>query len=421
MDTHASAERLALLVHLAQVFNASLDLDEVLRRVMDEVIQAVHAERGFVMLRDAQGSLDFRAARGIDQTTIGDPGFQVSRSIVARVAGEGAPLLTSDAQSDARFNMRQSVMILGLRSILCVPLRLAERVLGVIYVDNRMQAGIFTSADMDLLSAIASSAAIAIENARLYHAAIEKGRLERELQVARQVQAALLPQEAPVLPGWDFAARWLPATQVAGDYFDFIQHPDGRLGLVVADVTDKGMPVALFMALTRSTLRAAVYQAPSPQQGLEQANRLICADAMGGMFVTLFYGALDPAAARLAYVNAGHNPPLHYSAAQQALTPLARTGMALGVLADAPYAQAEVELAPGDSVLLYTDGVTDALNPQGAEFGLARLEQILLDNPTLPAGELLDCLAQAIGDFTGSGRPFDDITLLAVRRSANHG
>ena len=216
------ADRLALLYRLSQTFNSTLDLDEVLNRVMDEVIAATRAERGFVMLREPNGRLTFRVARGLDQKTIEAPQFQISRTLVERVAYEGQPVLTSDAQQDARFSMRQSVISMWLRSILCVPLLTKDQVTGVVYVDNRHQVGIFTQADLDLLVAIAASAAMAIENARLYQVAVEKGRLERELQMARELQAGLLPAETPHLPGWECVARWLPAREVAGDFYDFI-------------------------------------------------------------------------------------------------------------------------------------------------------------------------------------------------------
>ena len=301
----SSTAHLALLVRLAQAFNSSLDLDQVLGRVMDEVIAAVHAERGFVMLHEAGGQLVFRVARGIDQRTIEDPSFQISRGVLAQVAAEGRPVLTSDAQHDDRFSMRQSIVSLGLRSILCVPLVVRDQVTGVIYVDNRLHAGIFTPADLELLTAIASSAAIAIENARLYQAAVETGRLERELQMARELQAGLIPHETPQAPGWEFVARWQPARHVAGDFYDFIPAAGDHIGIVIADVADKGMAAAIFMALTRSTVRASLAGAPSPAEGIARANRLICADAAGGMFVTLFYAELDPLTGLLTYVRRG--------------------------------------------------------------------------------------------------------------------
>src|SRR5512143_651728 len=218
-----SADRLALLYRISQDFNSSLDLDEVLNRVIDEVITAVRAERGFLMLRDTAGQLRFRVARGIDRNTIEQPQFQVSRSVISRVAEEGRALLTSNAQDDVSLKMQRSVAVLGLRAILCVPLQLKGTLLGVIYVDNRLQSGVFYPDDLDLLTAIAASAATAIENARLYRLAVEKGRMERELQMARDLQSSLLPRETPQLAGWDFAAYWQPARQVSGDFYDFIQ------------------------------------------------------------------------------------------------------------------------------------------------------------------------------------------------------
>jgi hypothetical protein len=235
-----SSDRLELLCRLSQTFNSSLDLDEVLSRVMDEVIAAVRAERGFLMLHDEAGEPVFRVARGMDHQAIQAPEFQVSRGVVERVAREGKPQLTSDAQSEEWLSGRASVMSLGLRSVMCVPLQLKGATIGVVYVDNRLQAGIFT----------------------------------RELQVAHEVQASLIPRHTPDVAGWDFAARWKPAHEVSGDFYDFVP-ADGRLGVVIADVSDKGMPAALFMALSRSIIRASVTSVPSPADAIDQANRLI--------------------------------------------------------------------------------------------------------------------------------------------------
>jgi sigma-B regulation protein RsbU (phosphoserine phosphatase) len=416
-----SSDRLALLCRLSETFNSSLDLDEVLNRVMDEVIAAMRAERGFVMLHEADGRLAFRVARGIDQSTVDDPQFQVSRSMVEQVAREGRPILTSDAQRDDRFSMRQSVRVLGLRSILCVPLKIKDKVLGVVYVDNRLRAGIFVQVDLDLLVAIASSAAIAIENARLYQVAVEQGRLERELQMAHEIQAGFLPHETPQIPGWEFAARWQPAREVAGDYYDFIPLEDGRLGLVIADVSDKGMHAALFMVLTRSIVRASVARASSPADGIAHANRLICDDSTSGMFVTLFYALLDSATGEITYVNAGHNPPLLCRKGDHAgrgqLVKLARTGMALGVTPDSPFEQRTLQLGSGDLVLFYTDGVTDATGTQEQAFGEERLQRVVLENRGAPAAEMVTALDRALCEFVGASSPFDDMAIMAVKRS----
>lgn len=418
--TDPKNDRLALLYQLSQTFNSSLDLDEVLNRVLDEVIAAIHAERGFVMLKEGYGDLAFRVARGMDQTTLSEPQFKVSLSVVEQVALNGQPLLTSDAQGDERFNIRQSVMFLGLRSILCVPLKMKDRIIGVIYADSRLQSSIFSPQDLDLINAIASSAAIAIENARLYQVAVEKGRLEQELQMARRVQISLLPRATPQVPGWEFVTRWRPAREVGGDYYDFISAPGNQLGFLVADVTDKSIGAALFMAFTRSIVRANMDHAPTPADGIRRVNELICSESDQGLYVTLFYAMIDPLKKDFTFVNAGHNPGLLCRREAQGnypqLTRLTSTGMPLGVDEHTPYAQQTVHMHPGDFVVLYTDGITDAINSREQQFGLERLEQTLLDHCHEPAQRILDILDQSLSEFCGSAPAVDDITVLIARR-----
>jgi sigma-B regulation protein RsbU (phosphoserine phosphatase) len=416
-----SQDRLALLYRVSQAFNSSLELEAVLTRVMDEIIAITRAERGFIMLLDSAGQLRSHIARGLDQGALAAPAFQVSRGIVERVAREGRPLLTSDAQSDDWLRSRASVMTLGLRAILCVPLQLKDQIIGVVYVDSRIQAGIFTPADLELLTAIAASAAVAIENARLYQLAVDKGRLERELQVAREVQAGLLPRQVPQLPGWDIAARWRPAREVAGDFYDFIPASAGALGLVVADVTDKGMPAALFMALTRTTVRTSLAGADSPTgaarpaEGLAHANRLICADSPNDMFVTLAYILVQPDSGDVVCVNAGHNPVLvrHADGRYEWLW---RTGLPLGVLAESTFSPHAIQVAPGDLILMYTDGLTDALDAAGRELGLERAQAVMAENASASAAEIVAALEQMLDAHIGGAAPFDDITLLLAKR-----
>jgi len=253
--------------------------------------------------------------------------------------------------------------------------------------------------------------------AQVVQLAVEKGRLDHELQMAHEVQASFLPRETPQIPGWEFVARWRPAREVAGDYYDFIPGDRGQLGLVIADVTDKGMPAALFMVLTRSIVRASVTSTPSPAEGITRANRLLCADSYGGMFVTLFYALLDPATGEVAYVNAGHNPPLLCRADHEQLTKLGRTGMALGVIADASFEQRTVHLHPGDFIVFYTDGVTEATDAQEREFGMERLQRVILDHRGAPAADIVAALEQAIEDFAGPTDPFDDIAIVVAKGS----
>jgi len=411
-----SGSRLELLYRISQTINSSLDLDVVMESLMDEVILATHAERGFLMLFDEQGTLSFRTARGMDQQDIDESEFKISRGIVERAAREATPLLTSNAQIDQRFDTRASVKLYGLRSVLCVPIIQKEKTLGVIYVDNRFQNGIFMQEDLDLLTSIASSAGIAIDNARLYRIAVEKGRMERELQMAREVQVSLIPASIPVIPGWDLAACWKPAHEVSGDFYDFIPISDGKYGIVVADVSDKGMPAALFMTLSRSVFRSIAGQHERLDEEISSANHLIWRDSREGMFITLFYALLRSGSGEVTYVNAGHNPPLLMRFESRTFEPLSRTGMAAGVEDVTPYIQATVTLAAGDYLVMFTDGVTDA-QIGDTPFGEERLMATIRKHAGKSAQKMIDALEKEMCDFSGGGEPVDDVTFLIARKT----
>jgi sigma-B regulation protein RsbU (phosphoserine phosphatase) len=410
-----SVDRLEMLYHLSQSLGSTLQLDPLLNAVMDQVIGVTHAERGFLMLGARAEDLTFRVARGMNQTTIEAPEFQVSRGVVQRVASEGKAVVTSDAQSEDWLAQRQSVATLGLRSIMCVPLRLRGKSIGVIYVDNRLQAGIFRRDDLDLLEAVANTAAVAIENARLHEREIERSRLERELEVARQIQTSLMPPAAPALPGFDIAGFWQVAREVGGGFYDFVLQPAGGMGIVIGDVTDKGVPAALFMALARTTLRSSLAASASPLAGIQQANRLICADAGTGMFVSLYYAGLDAGSRALTCVNAGHNPPLHLRAADRTVQPLPRGGLPLGIQEAASAVETRVELLQGDSLLLYTDGAVDAQNAGGEFYGLQRLAEAMDQNRLLSAAGMVEAIGASVARFTAGTQPFDDITMVAIK------
>ena len=306
--------------------------------------------------------------------------------------------------------------MLGLRAILCVPLELRGKVQGVVYVDSRLQTGVFSPDDLDLLAGIASSAAIAIENARLYQVAVEKGRMERELQVAREVQASLIPQAAPQVPGWEFAGWWQPAREVSGDFYDYVPFGDGHQGLLIGDVTDKGMPAALFMAHSRSIIRACAIASSDPVTAIRNANTTLCVQTTNGMFVTLCLAHLELSSGRLRYVNAGHNLPLLWDHKQRAWRPFGRPGLPLAIDAAAEYVEGTAEIRPGDLLVLYTDGLTDATNARSELFGLERVKNVISAHADAPPEEMLGHIRRALAEFSGPTAPYDDVTLLIARR-----
>jgi serine phosphatase RsbU (regulator of sigma subunit) len=349
----------------------------------------------------------------------------IDQGIAGWVVQNDHGAIVNNAQEDRRFYQEADTKSGFItKSIIAAPLRVKEQAIGVVELFNKK--GGFTETDLELLTAIASTAAIAIDNARLYQAAVEKGRMERELQMALNVQTGLLPDNVPQLDGWDFAAQWQPARQVSGDFYDFIPlkgagHTlfwgEPALGMVIADVTDKGMPAALFMAFTRSIIRANIHQVSSPAEGITHANQLICEESTRGLFVTLFYGQLNPETGDLIYVNAGHNPPLFYHAKTETLERLMPTGIPVGVVEDFEYKQEHVALEPGDFIFCYTDGITEAVDSDNQEFSLARLEKVVLANRYASADKLIQAVEHAVDEFTPEGSKFDDTTTIVIQRS----
>jgi serine phosphatase RsbU (regulator of sigma subunit) len=335
--------------------------------------------------------------------------------VMERVVQTGNAVMTSDAQSEEWLADRTSVASLKLRSIMCVPLSAQGRRIGLIYVDNRMQAGIFGADDLELLQAVANTAAVAIENARLHMAEVEQARMERELEVARQVQTSLMPPGPPDIPGFEVAGLWRAAREVGGDFYDFIPRADGELGIVIGDVTDKGVPAAFFMALARTTLRASLAGGGSALDGLQQANRLISADSSTGMFVTLFYAGLKPGSQTLSWVNAGHMPPLHYRSVEMDVTRLPRGGLPLGIESEGRFAEGQTELRRGDALLLYTDGLVDAMGHQGDFYGWDRLKRVVGVSGGMGAADMLSSIERDVSRFTAGTARFDDLTMVVVK------
>jgi sigma-B regulation protein RsbU (phosphoserine phosphatase) len=280
----------------------------------------------------------------------------------------------------------------------------------------RDQGNTFSASSIKLLNTIAMQIAPLLEILRLYQVAVENERIERELLMARQVQESLLPTEMPHIPGWDFARRWRPAREVSGDFYDMIEEGPGQLGLVIGDVTDKGMPASLFMVFAHTALRASLRHIDTPAGAIHAVNRLICQDSFDSLFATLFYARLSTGSGELTYVNAGHNPPLLYRAQQDEIQLLKRTGLPLGIEISSTYEERTVVLQPGDFILFYTDGIIEAVDPALKEFGLERLQSVIYELRNGSTDELLSGLEKAFYEFADPSQSFDDITMMAAIR-----
>ncbi len=299
---------------------------------------------------------------------------------------------------------------------IAVPLLVRADLAGMMLVETVTAPPPPGSRLFDILTGIAHQAGVAIERAWLQETELARQRLETELALAHTIQRGFLPEAVPTVPGYDMAAAWEPARQIGGDFYDFIPLPDGRLGLVVGDVADKGIPAALYMALARTAMRLVAPRTPSPAAALQQVNTAILDTAYADMFVTIYYAVLDPASHEVVYASAGHGLAVHVTA--QAVTFVRGRGNALGVFPTITVGEERCRLAPGDYLVLYTDGLTDAVNPALEDFGEARLVAFLDAHRGLPAAELVHRLLAAVDTWCGEAARFDDYTVLVVRRMA---
>lgn len=388
---------LSLLYHLSERMAASPQPASVAEIALDEARRLIKADSGAVLLQDKDGLCAITAYGDYNS---GDnqlfPFEQILRNGKAELIND-----LPDGQQQA--------------SILAAPLITERRALGImVLVGSRRQ--VFTAGELKLLGSIASQVAPALEVSRLYQESIEKTRFEHELKMAREVQESLLPARMPEIPGWAAASRWRPARVVSGDFYDVIATSQHSADLFIADVTDKGMPAALIMAVTRSILSVSIHSGGEPAGIIARVNSSISRDGYEGLFTTLVFARLDLNTGQVTFVNAGHNPPLLYHARDGEIETLRRTGLPLGVDTAAAYAQETVRMDVGDFILFYTDGITEAPNPDQKEFGIERLKQLVLHHRDCEVEDLLDKIEAALQQHTGPGQPADDMTIVGLKR-----
>jgi PAS domain S-box-containing protein len=253
------------------------------------------------------------------------------------------------------------------------------------------------------------------ENISLTHANKQKVRVEREFEMGQQIQISLLPKEIPHIPGWSVALKWLPAHEVSGDFYDVINRNNGEFDLLIADVTDKGIPAALFMAFAITILRASLDGNSTLQEGITRANQLICQDSSQGLYVTLFVARINAKKGEISFVNAGHNPPLHYSYRKEYFSNLTTKGIPLGIDPKAIYQQQTAQIEPKDFIVLFTDGVTEAVNANGDEFGIEPIKQVIIDQRDATTEEITHLISKAVDDYIGLDDLKDDITIMVVK------
>lgn len=435
---------LEFLHYVGERIRTHLALDDTLDSILAFLVESSRAKAGAVFLRD-EGEPDFLQARVVQGIfpplqPVPDKMFarkqylaekvkkervRLGEGIVGRVAQEAKPLLIADARYDPSVPPSANEVV-PIETLMATPLLARGQVLGVIVLINRLSEGSpFTQEDLELLVTLADQAAINVNLVQVYRKLEEKQRIEQELRVAHDFQKMLLPRAFPSIPGLEVAALSEPAQEIGGDYYDFFDVDENRLGIVIADVAGKGIPGALVMATVRSTVRAEARGDPSPRSVLVRVNRQLVQDTSPNIFVTMTYAVLDRRNLRLRFARAGHEPFVVCGEdgrdQPRLYTP---NGIALGLVSDETFnvtEEKEIELHEGEAAVLYTDGVVEARNPAGEEYGAERFLETLRVHAGQSASELIDTVTRDVGMFTRGHTQHDDLTLVVLKADKNAG
>lgn len=417
LHVSATAEvKLAALIEITQNLGKALSLDEVLPQVLKSLFKIfVQADRGFIVLKSADDKLIPRWVRLRKEDT--GESVRISRTIIRTVMDSKEAILSADAATDERFEMSQSIADFRIRSMMCAPLIDSEgNALGAIQIDTLNQRQRFQPEDLELLISTASQASIAIQNAQMFEAAIKQKEVDRDMQLAREVQRGFLPDRRPEIPGYEFFDFYQPADQVGGDYYDYITLPDGRVAVVVADVVGHGVAAALLMAKLSAETRFTLYTDPVPASAITRLNEKLSALNIQ-RFVTFIVVVLDPVAHEVTIVNAGHMAPLHRLLSGTIDEPSDKiAGLPLGITDAISYEQVKVKLAPGEVMVLYTDGINEAMDAEGAFFSIDRMRNSVLKNP-IAAPLLGQLMIEDVLGFLGKAHQNDDMCLVCLGRS----
>jgi len=416
----SDGEKSRLLLDISRRSRGTLDLEETLDRLLDAVSEVVSFDAAGIFALSAAlypvpdrpaGVIAGVARRGfVARPDEEDEMLSAGRGIVGHAIRTGESVLVRDVREDPRYVVGRSEAL----SEIAVPIVVDGRTIAALDVESDRLAA-FDENDVERLDFFAEAAALAIEKAMLHRHLVDREQLEAQLRLARQVQRSLLPDRPPKVDGWELAAVCQPSLELSGDYFDFLPRDDGRQVLVVADVAGKGVPAALIMATFRAILRSRLEDVDDLAEIVASANRLLLQSSTARSFVTSFCGVLDPASGRLRYVSCGH-PPALVRRISGDVHELDTTGPAIGVFADAAFHSAETTLSAGEVLALYTDGLTEAMDPVGEQFGVDRLRSAMEAWGRGSAGELADRLVRRAREFVARPHLADDLTVVIARQ-----
>jgi serine phosphatase RsbU (regulator of sigma subunit) len=411
-ETERRALEKEVLLEITRTLAAPFDLDEVIAAIFQSLRQVVDYDAAAVYLVNRKTRLlELVRASGYPEGSEDAFGLQIGQGIVGWVAKTSEPVIVPDVAADRRYVAARPQT----RSELATPMVIEGRTIGVFNLESDLDDA-YHDGHLELLSAFAAQAAVAVERAQVAHDRLERRRLEKELAIARDIQQSFLPAGAPIVPGFDLAGTSISHDQVGGDYYDFIPVSETRLGLAIADVSGKGIPAALLMAGFRMSLLAEIRNEFALRAVMRKANSLLHESTERDKFVTAFYGVLDWKNGILIFSNAGHNPPflVHRDGTHERLED---GGLALGVLPDSRYEERPIALRQGDVLLMYTDGVSESENEAGEQFGDERIEREVRAHLEEPAADILRHVVAAVSAWAGERGPTDDLTLLVARKT----
>ena len=412
----AAVEELSILNEVSTAVSSASSLDTTVDLIVQKCVKHLKVQQGALLLLDKpEGGAALKTmVRKVDRESGQFVPMRLSDQITGWMLKNQRPLTVDDLASDPRF--RSTATGDGIRSLLCVPMVLKGRLLGVLTVFNKNRDAGFSPGDRRLLSIIATQSAQVVENARLMEEEKALVLLQEELRLARDIQMKLLPREPPSCPNYNIAGLSKPAKRVGGDYYDFLDLGEGHLGLCLADVSGKGITAALLMSNVQATIRGQSRVAPDVATCVSLSNDMLHATTDSDKFVTMFYGVLNTLTNELEYCNAGHNPPIVVPGGGEPAR-LVVGGPVLGVLQGFPYERGTAELHPGQTLVVYSDGFSEAMNHRLEEFGEDRLLSIAEAAAGLPADQLLAEILEEVDRFAGDTAQGDDMTIIAVQRS----
>ena len=419
--------QIAALLDGLRALGSGRVLDDVLALVLDSAIEVTGAERGFIMLATPSNELEFKLARGRRQQPLSGTSFATSRKIPEEVFRTGEPKILADLLDGELANVHMGTVALGIRNVQCVPLKLVryvdrqddavagERRIGVLYLDSREKGTFLSGSTRGALETLATEAAVAIENARLYRETMEKAKMEQEMRIAAEIQQALLPKAGHSGSFFRTAASSIPCRSIGGDFYDYVDLRNGSFGFALGDVAGKGPPAALLSAMMQGIFAAQAAASDTPSETIARVNLALYKRGIESRFVTLMYGVLEPDG-RLTYCNAGHNPPLIIpGGAGGAVRRLEVGGPIVGLFEGATFQEETVTLAPGDLLLVFSDGVSEALSVEGEEYGEERIIATAHAHPGAAPAEQLQALFSDVRIFTKGAAQSDDITAMVLR------